>query len=66
MGGRERLSRFSFKIFCLTVPENFVEKHFFVPKKISFEIFLFRRVFSQFLNECFLSGSTEKRRKGIL
>ena len=65
-GGRERFSRFSLKNFCLTVPKNFVEKHFFVPKNFSFQKFLFKRVLSRFLNECFLSGSTEKRRRGII
>ena len=65
-GGRERFSRFSLKNICLTVSKNFVEKPFFVPKNFSSQKFLFERVLSRFLNECFLSGSTEKRRWGIL
>ena len=65
-GGRERFSRVSLKNFCLTVPKKFVGKLFFVPKNFSFENFLFKRVLSRFLNECFLSGTTEKLRRGIL
>ena len=64
--GRERFSRFSLKNFCLTAPKKFVGKPLFVPKNFSFEKFLFKRVLSRLLNECFSSGSTEKIRRGIL
>ena len=37
MGGGESFSRFSLKNFCLTVPKNFVEEAFFVPKKFWYQ-----------------------------
>ena len=67
-GGREGLSRFSVRTFCLTVPKNFVEDTSCVQQKIWYRkklaireaasITIFRRII--------LPHSTESFRRGIL
>ena len=60
------MSRFSVKNFCLTVPKTSLEEPFLVSENFSYQNYVFERVMSRFLSECFLSHSTEKRRRGIL
>ena len=59
---------FSFKIFCLTVPKNFVGVHFGVSENFGYRKFLCirERGVSRFFVENFLSHSTEKFLQGTL
>ena len=61
---------FSFKIFYLTVPKNFVGEHFGVSEHFGYRKILCiregRRGVSRFSVENFLSHSTEKYRWGTL
>ena len=59
---------FSFKIFCLTVPKNFVGEHFGVSENFGYRKILCIREggVSRFSVENFLSHSTEKFRWGTL
>ena len=59
---------FSFKTFCLTVPKNFVGKHFSVSKNFGYRKILCIREggVSRFSVENVLSRSTEKFRWGTL
>ena len=60
MGGNYQ--DFPSKIFCLTVPKNFVGEHFRVSLISGNENFMFHRVISRFSVEIFLSHSAEKFR----
>ena len=58
---------FSFKIFCLTVPKNFVGEHFGVSKNFGYrKILCIREGGITFLRRKLLSHSTKKIRWGTL
>ena len=58
---------FSFKIFCLTVPKNFVGEHFGVSEKFGYQKFYAsERGVSGFSVENFVSHSTKKFCRGTL
>ena len=64
---QKRGYHFSFKIFCLTVPKNFVREQFGVSDNFGYRnFFCVRRGISRFSLEIFLSHSTEKTRGGTL
>ena len=57
---------FPSKIFCLTVPKNFVGQPFSVSLISGIKNFMLKRVMSRFSVEKFLSQSAEKNRRGTL
>ena len=58
---------FSFKIFCLTVPKNFVGEHFGVSENFGYrKILCIREGGIRFLRRIFLSHSADKIRRRTL
>ena len=62
----EEVSRFSSKVFCLTVPKKFGGEPFRVSLIRVSENFMLQRVMSLFSVENFLFHSTETFRRGTL